>query len=216
MAYGYSSFHYNAPNAALRATTFIASWLRVQFGLDGVEAWKPGFTVFSAFGETFRFEARRRRPERNDMIRTEWMLELTSSQAPKCVLGFAAASLLGSSSFSVFYSADLSYPGAAAILRSYYRFTREFAPGRTLSEDSFSPLCDRFESPLLPFESLPLLEAREVIPNIPFLQSLRNDVKRRTFALAMEILEGVRRARTAPQSKDAPRARKENRSSEVC
>ena len=195
MAYGYSSFYYTAPNAALRATTFIASWLRVQFGLDGVEAWKPGFAVFSAFGETFRFEARRRRPEKNGMIRTEWVLELASSGAPKCVLGFAAASLLGSSSFSAFYSTDLTHPGAEVFLRSYYRFTREFAPGRTLSEDSFSPLCDRFESPLLPFEFLPLLEAREVIPNIPFLQSLRNDAKRRTFALAMEILEGVRRAR---------------------
>lgn len=54
MAYGYSSFYYTAPNAALRATAFIASWLKVQFGLEGVEAWKPGFTIFSAFGETFR------------------------------------------------------------------------------------------------------------------------------------------------------------------
>lgn len=195
MAYGYSSFYYTAPNAALRATAFIASWLKVQFGLEGVEAWKPGFTIFSAFGETFRFEARRRRPEKNGMIRAEWVLELTSSGAPKCVLGFSTASLLGSSSFSAFYSADLSYPGSAAFLRSYYRFTREFAPGRTMSEDSASPLCDRFESPLLPFESLPLLEARDVLPNIPFLQSLRNDAKRRSFALAMEFLEGVRRAR---------------------
>ena len=129
MAYGYSSFYYNTPNAALRATAFIASWLKVQFGLEGVEAWKPGFTIFSAFGETFRFEARRRRPQKNGMIRAEWVLELTSSGAPKCVLGFSTASLLGSSSFSAFYSADLSYPGSAAFLRSYYRFTREFAPG---------------------------------------------------------------------------------------
>lgn len=195
MAYGYSSFYYTAPNAALRATAFIASWLKVQFGLEGVEAWKPGFTIFSAFGETFRFEARRRRPEKNGMIRAEWVLELTSSGAPKCVLGFSTASLLGSSSFSAYFSADLSYPGSAAFLRSYYRFTREFAPGRTMSEDSASPLCDRFESPLLPFESLPLLEARDIPPNIPFLHSLRNDVKRRSFALAMEFLEGVRRAR---------------------
>lgn len=172
MAYGYSSFYYTATNAALRATAFIASWLTVQFGLEGVEAWKPGFTIFSAFGETFRFEARRRRPEKNGMIRAEWVLELTSSGAPKCVLGFSTASLLGSSSFSAFYSADLSYPGSAAFLRSYYRFTREFAPGRTMSEDFASPLCDRFESPLLPYESLPLLEARDVLPNIPFLHSL--------------------------------------------
>lgn len=195
MAYGYSSFYYTATNAALRATAFIASWLTVQFGLEGVEAWKPGFTIFSAFGETFRFEARRRRPEKNGMIRAEWVLELTSSGAPKCVLGFSTASLLGSSSFSAFYSADLSYPGSAAFLRSYYRFTREFAPGRTMSEDFASPLCDRFESPLLPYESLPLLEARDVLPNIPFLHSLRNDAKRRSLALAMEFLEGVRRVR---------------------
>lgn len=45
MAYGYSSFYYTATNAALRATAFIASWLTVQFGLEGVEAWKPGFTI---------------------------------------------------------------------------------------------------------------------------------------------------------------------------
>ncbi|WP_297610822.1 hypothetical protein [uncultured Sutterella sp.] len=195
MAYGYSTCYYTESNTALRAAAFISSWLKVQFGLEGVEAWKPGFTVFSAFGEAFRFEARRRRPEKTGMIRAEWVLELTSSGAPKCVLGFSSASLLGSSSFSAFYSADLTHPGAEVFLRSYYRFTREFAPGKILSEDSFSPLCDRFESPLLPFESLPLLEAREVIPDIPFLQSLRNDAKRRTFALAMEILEGVRRAR---------------------
>ena len=46
MAYGYSSFYYTATNAALRATAFIASWLTVQFGLEGVEAWVYDFLRF--------------------------------------------------------------------------------------------------------------------------------------------------------------------------
>lgn len=199
MAYGYTTSYFSSPSTTLRAAALISSWLKAQFGLDGSEAWTPGRTFFSAFGENFLFEVRRRRTSSFGMARADWTLSLRTAAASPCVLHFHTASLLGSSSFSAFYSADLSLPGAEVFLKAYYRFTREFALGSAFSGTLFAPDTEHFEVPLLPAKPLLLLEKQEKPAYVIYLEALKRDSERRALALSMEILEGVRRARARPE-----------------